>query len=227
MAVDTACSSSLVGLHQAANSLQLREADVVLAGGVAGGAHRAPRRDAGRRRDAGPRRPCARPSTRPPTGTCAARGCGMLVLKRLADAEADGDRIWGVLLGSAVNQDGASKGLTVPSQHAQQQCITDALARAQVAPAEVDYLEAPRHGNAGGRPHRSPRGRRRLRRRASRGPPAADRVGQDELRPSGVRGGRGRRDEGRAGHEARRDPAAPELPGPEPADRNGSGCRCK
>ncbi len=143
MAVDTACSSSLVGLHQAANSLQLREADIVLAGGVQAVL-------TGRlvemRADAGMLAPDGRCKTfdAAANGYVRGEGCGMLVLKRLADAEADGDRIWGVLLGSAVNQDGASKGLTVPSQHAQQRCITDALARAQVAPAEVDYLEA--HG---------------------------------------------------------------------------------
>ena len=71
-------------------------------------------------------------------------GCGILVLKRLGDAERDGDRILGVILGSAVNQDGASAGLTVPNGPAQERVIREALARAGVAPAEVDYLEA--HG---------------------------------------------------------------------------------
>ena len=71
-------------------------------------------------------------------------GCGIVVMKRLADAVAAGDRILGVLLGSAVNQDGASAGLTVPNGPAQQQVIADALARAGIEPASVDYLEA--HG---------------------------------------------------------------------------------
>ena len=71
-------------------------------------------------------------------------GCGVVVLKRLKDAQADGDPIWGVVLGTAINQDGASQGLTVPSADAQVKVIEDALRQAGVAPAEVDYLEA--HG---------------------------------------------------------------------------------
>ena len=71
-------------------------------------------------------------------------GCGILVLKRLREAEADGDRIWGVIRGSALNQDGASTGLTVPSEEAQKQVILDALRRSGVPPSQVDYVEA--HG---------------------------------------------------------------------------------
>ena len=59
-------------------------------------------------------------------------GCGIVVLKRLSEAEADGDRIWGVIAGSAVNQDGATPGLTVPSGEAQERVVEDALARAGV-----------------------------------------------------------------------------------------------
>ena len=73
-------------------------------------------------------------------------GCGIVVLKRLADAEADGDPIWAVVRGTAVNHNGASAGLTVPNGPAQEAVIEDALSRAGIAPAEVDYLEA--HGTA-------------------------------------------------------------------------------
>ena len=79
-------------------------------------------------------------------------GCGMLVLKRLADAQADGDRIWAVLRGSAVNHSGASAGLTVPNGPAQERVIEEALSRAGVAPAEVDYLEAHGTGSEMGDP---------------------------------------------------------------------------
>ena len=68
----------------------------------------------------------------------------MVVLKRLAEAEADGDRIWGVVRGSAVNHNGTSAALTVPNGPAQEQVLDEALSRAGVAPSDVDYLEA--HG---------------------------------------------------------------------------------
>lgn len=68
----------------------------------------------------------------------------MVVLKRLAEAEADGDRIRAVLRGSALNQSGATAGLTVPNGPAQERVIEDALSRAGLEPSEVDYLEA--HG---------------------------------------------------------------------------------
>ena len=67
-----------------------------------------------------------------------------MVLKRLAEKETDGDRIWGVIRGSAVNQDGASPGLTVPNAAAQERVIEAALARAGIRPSDVDSLEA--HG---------------------------------------------------------------------------------
>ena len=79
-------------------------------------------------------------------------GCGMVVLKRLGDAEAAGDRIWGVIRGSAVNQNGATAGPTVPNGPAQERVIEQALSRAGVPPAEVDYLEAHGAGSALGDP---------------------------------------------------------------------------
>ena len=68
----------------------------------------------------------------------------MVVLKRLDDATADGDRIWGVLRGTAVNQNATGLGLTQPNGPAQMQAMEQALERAAAAPADVDYLEA--HG---------------------------------------------------------------------------------
>ena len=143
IAVDTACSSSLVAVHQAVTGLQRGEADLALAGGV----HAIL---SGRllelRANAGMLAPDGRCKTfdAAANGYVRGEGCGILVLKRLSEAEADGDRIWGVIRGSALNQDGASPGLTVPSEPAQEQVIEAALLRAGLEPWEVDYVEA--HG---------------------------------------------------------------------------------
>ena len=143
MAVDTACSSSLVALHQAVTGLQRGEADLALAGGV----HTIL---SGRllelRANAGMLSPDGRCKTfdAAANGYVRGEGCGIVVLKRLAEAEADGDRIWAVVRATALNQDGASPGLTVPSGPAQERVIEAALERAGIEPADVDYVEA--HG---------------------------------------------------------------------------------
>ena len=143
LAVDTACSSSLAAVHQAVTGLQRGEADLALAGGV----HAIL---SGRlfelRGNAGMLAPDGRCKTfdAAANGYVRGEGCGILVLKRLADAEADNDRIWGVVRGTALNQDGASQGLTVPNGEAQQRVIADALAWAGAEPADIDYVEA--HG---------------------------------------------------------------------------------
>jgi len=143
VAVDTACSSSLVAVHQAVAGLERGEADLAIAGGVC--VILSPLTTEG----------MASAGMLSPTGQCwtfderadgfvRSEGCGLLVLKRLEEAEAAGDRIWGVIRGSAINQDGTRPGLSVPMRLTQERVIEDALARASVAPSEVDYLEA--HG---------------------------------------------------------------------------------
>ena len=90
-----------------------------------------------------------------PTGRCHAfdagadgfvrgEGCGVVVLKRLADAQRDGNRVLAVVRGSAVNQDGRSNGLMAPNPAAQIAVMRAACANAGVQPREVDYVEA--HG---------------------------------------------------------------------------------
>ena len=143
MAVDTACSSSLVATHQAVTGLQRGDADLALAGGVniilSG-------RLLEYRANAGMLSPDGQCKTfdASANGYVRGEGCGIVVLKRLADAEADGDRIWGVIRGTALNQDGASQGLTVPNGAAQERVIEAALERAGIRPSDIDYLEA--HG---------------------------------------------------------------------------------
>lgn len=71
-------------------------------------------------------------------------GCGIVVLKRLSDAIADGDNILSIILGSAVNHDGQSNGLTAPNGSAQEAVIRQALHNAKIAPSQVQYVET--HG---------------------------------------------------------------------------------
>ncbi|MFN8075595.1 MAG: SDR family NAD(P)-dependent oxidoreductase [Kineosporiaceae bacterium] len=151
LAVDTACSSSLVALHLAMRALRLREADAALAGGV--NVIAAPNCSVAvsRAHMLSPDGRCKTFSAQA-DGFVRAEGVGIFVLKRLADARRDGDRVLAVLHGSAVNSDGASSGLTVPSGAAQEAVLAAALADAGVAGADVDYLEAHGTGTSLGDP---------------------------------------------------------------------------
>lgn len=151
MAIDTACSSSLVAVHQAVTGLHRGETDLAIAGGVhvnlAG-------RTLELRANAGMLSPEGQCKTFDASadGFVCGEGCGLLILKRLSEAEADGDRIWAVIRGSSVNQDGASQGLTVPSGRSQERAMEEALARAGICPSETDYLEAHGTGTVVGDP---------------------------------------------------------------------------
>lgn len=143
VAVDTACSSALVAVHQACQALHSGDCDLALAGGVNVLLSPVTVVAASRARMLSPVGRC-KTFDASADGYVRSEGCGILVLKRLSDAQRDGDRVCAVIPGSAVNQDGASSGLTVPNGGAQQRLIGTALARAGVRGADVDYLEA--HG---------------------------------------------------------------------------------
>ncbi|MFC9327396.1 SDR family NAD(P)-dependent oxidoreductase [Kitasatospora sp. NPDC057015] len=151
LAIDTACSSSLVALHLAMRSLRSGETDAALAAGVNVIASPECSVAVSRAHMLSPTGRC-RTFSAEADGFVRAEGCGVLVLKRLSDAERDGDRVLAVLHGSAVNQDGASSGLTAPSGRAQQAVIAAALADAGIRGADVDYLEAHGTGTALGDP---------------------------------------------------------------------------
>ncbi|WP_394848781.1 type I polyketide synthase [Pendulispora brunnea] len=143
MTVATSSSSSLVAVHLAVQSLRQGESDLALAGGVNLMLH--PHASVA----------MSKLGTQSPDGRCRAfdadgqgyvrgEGCGIVVLRRLSDALAAGDRIYAVVRGSAVNNDGASNGLTAPSADAQAEVVRAAWHDAGISPRDVAYVEA--HG---------------------------------------------------------------------------------
>ncbi|QEH96932.1 type I polyketide synthase [Gluconobacter thailandicus] len=143
MSIDTACSSSLVAIHQACASLLRGESNVAVAGGVnimvappasitmskghflaADGRCKSFSADA--------------------DGYGRGEGCGIVVLKRLADAQRDGDFIHAVIAGTGINQDGRTMSLTMPSEEAQRALLLEVAQKAKVTLDQIGYVEA--HG---------------------------------------------------------------------------------
>lgn len=149
--VDTACSSSLVAIHLACRSLRSRESDFALAGGVNMILYPDCMTALSRTQALSPDGRC-RTFDAMASGYARGEGCGIIVLKRLSDAQRDGDRIWAIIRGSAVNQDGRSTGLTAPNVRAQESLIRDALKDAGVDPDSIGYVETHGTGTALGDP---------------------------------------------------------------------------
>jgi thioester reductase-like protein len=151
LAVDTACSSSLVAIHLACQSLWKGECPLTLAGGV--NLLVAPLAYVG----------FSKLAMMSPSGRCMAfdarangfvrsEGAAMIVLKPLARARADGDRIYALIRSTAANQDGRTSGLTVPSQSSQEALVRAACQQAGVKPAQIQFVEAHGTGTAVGDP---------------------------------------------------------------------------
>lgn len=151
LTIDTACSSSLSIIHLACQSLRTGDCSLALAGGVT--LHLTPEHFVS----------LAKLGMLSPDGRChtfdaaangfvPGEGCGVVALKRLSDAIADGDRIHAVVRGTAVMQDGRSTVLTAPNGPAQEEVVRAALANARVAPDQITYVETHGTGTALGDP---------------------------------------------------------------------------
>ena len=143
IAIDTACSSSLVAVDLAVRSLRDRTTTMALAGGVSlllSEVNSICFAKSGMMASDGH----CKTFDAAADGYVRGEGCGVVVLKRLADAVASGDPIWAVLRGTGVNQDGASAGLTVPNGEAQGALIRSILDQAQLHGDAIDVVEA--HG---------------------------------------------------------------------------------
>ncbi|NEP11786.1 MAG: aminotransferase class III-fold pyridoxal phosphate-dependent enzyme [Symploca sp. SIO2C1] len=143
MAIDTACSSSLVAVHLACQSLWCGESSLALVGGVhivtspwmsvayaQGGFMAADGR--------------CKTFDAKADGYVRSEGGGLVILKPLSQALANGDRIYALVKGSAINQDGRSNGLTAPNPLAQEAVLRAAYQNARVSPGQVEYIET--HG---------------------------------------------------------------------------------
>ena len=151
IAMDTACSSALTAVHAACEHIRAGRGDAALAGGVT--VIITPGGFIG----------FSQASMLSPEGRCRAfdasangfvrgEGAGMVLLKRLSQALADGDPIHGVIIGTALNQDGHTNGISLPSSEAQARLVRDACADAGVDPSQIGFVEAHGTGTAVGDP---------------------------------------------------------------------------
>ncbi|MBA3544277.1 MAG: polyketide synthase, partial [Chthoniobacterales bacterium] len=151
VAMDTACSSALTAVHAACEHIRAGRGDTALAGGVT--VMITPGGFIG----------FSQASMLSPEGRCAAfdasangfvrgEGAGMVLLKRLSQALADGDPIHGVIIGTALNQDGHTNGISLPSPEAQARLVRDACADAGITPSQIGFVEAHGTGTAVGDP---------------------------------------------------------------------------
>lgn len=143
IAVDTACSSSLVAIHLACQALRCKEIDMALAGGAC--TYLTPELYIGMS-VSGMLAPDGRCKTFDDSadGIVPGEGVGAVYLKRLDDAEADGDNILGVVVGSGINQDGKTNGITAPSGKSQAALIRKVYDTFNIDAGSINYIET--HG---------------------------------------------------------------------------------
>ena len=155
MPVDMACASSLAALHQAVAALQRGDVDLALVGGVNTTLSMALarfHRDMGMLSKSGQ----CNAFDSAADGFIRSEGCGVLVLQHLSEAEADGNRIWGLVKGTAVNQSGVRAALPVPNGPAQERVMEDALAMAGSRSCRRGLPGSSRHRHRAGGFDRTP-----------------------------------------------------------------------
>jgi acyl transferase domain-containing protein/non-ribosomal peptide synthetase component F/acyl carrier protein len=143
VAIDTACSSSLVAIHMACQSLRTGDTDLALAGGVFITCTPSYYRAATRAGMLSPKGACHTFDARA-DGFVPGEGVGVLVLKRLSKALADGDHIHGVIAASGTNQDGHTNGITAPSALSQERLEREVYDKFGIDPRSIHFVEA--HG---------------------------------------------------------------------------------
>src|SRR6185295_13451562 len=151
LALDTACSSALTAFHLACESVRSGSSDLAVTGAVNLHLHPLPFVAFSKASMLATGGAC-RAFDAAGDGYVRSEGCAMVVVKRLEDALADGNRIYALVAGTAVNCDGRTNGLTVPSADAQAALLSEVYARAGIEPADIDYLEAHGTGTAVGDP---------------------------------------------------------------------------
>lgn len=151
MSIDTACSSSLVAIHEACRSLQNNECDLAVSGGIeliyTPEYYIAESKGGFLSKDGR-----CKTLDKEANGYVRGEGGGLLLLKRLEDAERDNDKIYAVIKESLVNQDGKTVGITVPNPDSQMKLLQDIYKRADVIPQEVQYVEIHGTGTSVGDP---------------------------------------------------------------------------
>lgn len=151
LTLDTACSSSLVAIHLACQSLRFGETDMAIAGGVSLMVTPDLMISMSKVGFMSPAGHC-RTFDASADGFGRGEGCGVIVLKRLSDALADGDRVLAVIRSTVVNQDGRSTVLAAPSGPAQEALIREALDKGHIEPGRIGFVEAHGTGTALGDP---------------------------------------------------------------------------